>query len=53
MGDYLRKWGFTPQKPKKKAYDQDNKKVQKWLQEEYPQIEKQAKEQDAENPLGR
>jgi len=48
MGDYLRKWGFTPQKPKKKAYEQDDKKVQKWLQEEYPQIEKQAKEQDAE-----
>jgi transposase len=48
MGDYLRKWGFSPQKPKKKAYEQDDKKVQKWLEEEYPQIEKQAKEQDAE-----
>jgi transposase len=48
MGDYLRKWGFTPQKPKKKAYEQDDKKVLKWLEEEYPQIEKQAKEQDAE-----
>ena len=21
MGDYLRKWGFTPQKPKKMAYE--------------------------------
>jgi transposase len=48
MGDYLRKWGFSPQKPKKKAYEQDDKKVQKWLKEEYPQIEKQAKDQDAE-----
>jgi transposase len=48
MGDYLRKWGFTPQKPKKRAYEQDDKKVQKWLNEEYPEIEKQAKEQGAE-----
>jgi transposase len=31
MCDYLRKWGFTPQKTKKKAYEQCDKKVQKWL----------------------
>lgn len=48
MGDYLRKWGYTPQKPKKRAYEQDDKKVQKWLNEEYPEIEKQAKAEDAE-----
>ncbi len=48
MGDYLRKWGFTPQKPKKKAYEQCPKKVQKWLDEEYPQIQKRAKEENAE-----
>ena len=29
MGDYLRKWGFSPQKPKKKAYEQNPKAVQK------------------------
>lgn len=29
MGVYLRKWGFTPQKPKKQAYEQCPKKVQK------------------------
>ena len=48
MGDYLRKWGFTPQKPKKKAYEQCPKKVQKWLDEEYPAIKKQAKDENAE-----
>ena len=48
MGDYLRKWGLTPQNPKKKAYEQDDKKVQKWLEEEYPSIQKLAKKQDAE-----
>lgn len=48
MGDYLRKWGFTPQKPKKKAYEQCDKKVQKWLDEEYPKIKEDAKKEDAE-----
>lgn len=48
MGDYLRRWGFTPQKPKKKAYEQCPKKVQKWLEEEYPAIKEQAKEEQAE-----
>jgi transposase len=48
MGDYLRKWGFTPQKPKKMAYEQCPKKVQKWLDEEYPAIKEQAKQEEAE-----
>lgn len=47
MGDYLRSWGFSPQKPKKRAYEQCPKKVQKWLNEEYPSIKKKAKEQKA------
>lgn len=48
MGDYLRKWGFTPQKPKKKAYEQQPAKVQKWLDEQYLAIKKEAKNEDAE-----
>lgn len=48
MGDYLRSWGYSPQKPKKKAYEQCSKKVQKWLNEEYPSIKKKAKEEGAE-----
>ena len=48
MGDYLRKWGYTPQKPKKKAYEQNPKAVQKWLNEEYPAIVKKAKKENAE-----
>lgn len=48
MGDYLRKWGFTPQKPKKRAYEQSPKKVQKWLDEEYPTIKQRAITEDAE-----
>jgi len=48
MGDYLKSWGFTPQKPKKKAYEQNSKAVNKWIEEEYPKIKRKAKEENAE-----
>lgn len=48
MGDYLRSWGFSPQKPKKKAYEQCDKKVQQWLDEDYPAIKERAKKESAE-----
>ena len=48
IGDYLRSWGFTPQKPKKKAYEQNPKTVKKWMEEEYPKIKKKAKSENAE-----
>ncbi len=47
-GDYLRSWGYSPQKPKKKAYEQNSKAVKKWLEEEYPAIKQKAKDEDAE-----
>ncbi len=47
MGDYLRSWGFSPQKPKKRAYEQCPKKVQKWLDQEYPGIKQRAKKEGA------
>jgi len=47
IGNYLNSWGFTPQKPKKKAYEQCSKKVQKWLDEEYPAIKEKAKQEKA------
>jgi len=32
MGDYLRKWGFSPQRPKKRAYEQSSKLVKNgWM----------------------
>ena len=52
MGDYLRSWGYSPQKPKKKAYEQCSKKVQKWLEEEYPAIKERAKNEGAEIQWG-
>jgi len=48
QGYYLKRWGFSVQRPLKKAYKQDPKKVQQWLNETYPVINKQAKAQKAE-----
>jgi len=48
IGDYLNRWNFTPQKPLKRAYEQNPKAVKKWLEEEYPVIKKQAKKENAE-----
>lgn len=48
MGEYLKRWGFTPQKPIKKAYEQNPKAVGHWLGEEYPAIAAQAKAEGAE-----
>lgn len=47
VGDYLRSWGFSPQKPKKRAYEQNPKAIQKWLEEEYPIIKEKAKQEKA------
>ena len=48
VGRYLRRWGFTPQKPLKRAYEQNPKEVKAWLEKEYPKIRKKAREEGAE-----
>lgn len=48
VGNYLKRWGFTPQKPIKKAYEQRPEAVQAWLDEQYPAIEARAKKEGAE-----
>lgn len=48
VGRYLARWGFTPQKPVRRAFEQNTKEVQQWLNEEYPAIRKQAKREKAE-----
>ena len=48
VGNYLSRWGFTPQKPIKKAYEQRPEAVQAWLDEQYPEIESRAKTEGAE-----
>ena len=48
VGRYLRRWGFTPQKPLRRAYEQDPVAVRRWLAEEYPAIRQRAKREKAE-----
>lgn len=48
MGEYLKRWGFTPQRPIKKAYEQRPEAVQQWLKEDYPAIADRARAEDAE-----
>lgn len=48
VGEYLKRWGYTPQKPMRRAYEQNPKAVKKWLTEEYPAIVKKAKKEKAE-----
>ena len=48
VGEYLNRWGYTPQKPLRRAYEQNPKAVKKWLDEQYPTIVKRAKIEKAE-----
>jgi transposase len=43
MGSYLARWGYTPQKPLRRAYEQDPAAVRRWLRREYPAIAARAK----------
>jgi transposase len=47
VGRYLRRWGFTPQKPLRRAYERDPVAVQRWLQQEYPAIRAVARREQA------
>ncbi|MDZ4871922.1 MAG: hypothetical protein CLLPBCKN_001310 [Chroococcidiopsis cubana SAG 39.79] len=42
------KWGFTPQKPLRRAYEQDPLAVKRWIETEYPQICREAHREGAE-----
>lgn len=48
VGEYLKRWGMTPQKPQKRAYEQRAPEVKRWLEREYPEIQAQAKQENAE-----
>ena len=48
VGNYLKRWGFTPQKPIKKAYEQRPEAVKQWLDEQYPAIATRAHAENAE-----
>ena len=48
MGHYLKRWGFTAQKPLKRAYEQRPEAIAAWLKTEYPRIKRRALAERAE-----
>lgn len=48
IGRYLRRWGMTPQKPLRRAFEQNPEEVKRWLEEDYPAIRKEAKREKAQ-----
>jgi transposase len=47
VGRYLKAWGLTPQKPLRRAYEQDPVAVERWLKVEYPALVRRAKVEKA------
>jgi transposase len=43
VGWYLRSWRFSPQKPQRRALEQNPVAVRRWLEEQYPAIRAQAR----------
>jgi len=48
VGLYLERWGMTPQRPTRRAYERDDAVVARWLRVEYPKIARQARAEGAE-----
>ena len=48
VSDYLRRWGFTPQRPIKRALERQDAAIQAWLAEHYPKIAARAKAEGAQ-----
>jgi len=48
VGRYLGRWGFTPQKPVRRAYERNAAAVDRWLKETYPAIKSRAENEGGE-----
>ncbi len=48
ISEYLKRWGFSAQKPARRAYEQNPLAVSQWLSSTYPIIAARAKEENAE-----
>jgi len=48
VGRLLHKMGMSPQKPLHRAWQRDPERVQRWLDEEFPAIQKRAKKEKAQ-----
>jgi len=47
VGNWLARWGMSPQKPVRRAYERDDAYIAAWLQTEYPCIKRRAQAQRA------
>ena len=47
VGRYLNRWGMSPQKPVRRAYERDAAAISRWLRTEYPAIARQGKRERA------
>ncbi len=47
VGRYLKAWGFTPQRPARKALEQNPVAVRRWLAQEYPAVQARAQREKA------
>jgi len=47
VGEYLRRWDFTPQRPAKHALEQRPAQIQQWLEVDYPAIVERAQSEQA------
>lgn len=48
VSDYLKRWGFTPQRPVKRATERNEPAIAAWLANDYPAIAARAKREKAE-----
>ena len=47
IGNYLKRWGMSPQKPVRRAYERNDEAITRWLETDYPAIAANAKRQRA------
>lgn len=48
VGRMLKRWGLTPQKPVRRAWEQKPEEVEHWLKVRYPEVRAEAKREGAE-----
>jgi transposase len=48
VGAYLRRWGYTPQRPARKGRKQDPEEVHRWLEQTYPAVVQRAAAEGAD-----
>ena len=52
VGEYLKRWGYSPQKPLNRAYEQKPQAIKAWLESDYAAIEQRAQQEEAEIAWG-